>query len=361
MIPGFGRWLAGALAVLAAVLAAVSTVVLMAVAAAVVVLPVPMETPATAPGSLPPEGQRFSASDGAVLAMRSWQPAGPPRLILVAVHGMNDYSLSFDRPARLWASLGIATYALDQRGFGQSLARGRWYGGTRMADDTVEFARHLRASHPGVPLALLGESLGGAVAVLAAARAERGLFEGLALSAPAIWGDGWRSRMAFAGARLTGTLAGWITVPPLDPANASTDDPAVWQRLRSDPLVIHRTRFDTLAGIVALMADARDAAAAVRLPVLVMLGDLDRHVPRDGVAALLDRLPADTQLALYAGGRHLLLRSLNGDDVSREVAGWLTAPRTPLPSDAALRGRLCVGLLLRPDRSCPGDPGTSRP
>jgi hypothetical protein len=70
----------------------------------------------------------FVTADGVWLPLRRWLPQGPPRAIILALHGMNDYSHAFDGPGRYWASVGLATYAYDQRGFGESPHGGVWPG-----------------------------------------------------------------------------------------------------------------------------------------------------------------------------------------------------------------------------------------
>ena len=66
------------------------------------------------------QGEMFRASDGTELPLRQWDAQGKVRAVLVALHGMNDYSNAFDQPARLWAASGITTLAYDQRGFGRA-------------------------------------------------------------------------------------------------------------------------------------------------------------------------------------------------------------------------------------------------
>ena len=111
--------------------------------------------------------------------------------MILALHGFNDYSNAFTEPAEAWAKDGIATYAYDQRGFGEAPERGRWPGQRQLADDLATASRLLRAHHPGVPLYLLGESMGGAVviaAVTGAAGTPRPDADGIILIAPAVWG-----------------------------------------------------------------------------------------------------------------------------------------------------------------------------
>src|SRR5213078_4836419 len=110
----------------------------------------------------------FIAADGVSLPLRKWLPQGEVKAVILALHGFNDYSNAFTMPAPLWAEHGIATYAYDQRGFGGAPMRASWAGSARLAGDAVTATRLLRAIYPGRPIYLLGESMGGGVAILAA-------------------------------------------------------------------------------------------------------------------------------------------------------------------------------------------------
>jgi len=70
-------------------------------------------------------------ADGYVLPLSVWKPSGKIRAVVLALHGFNDYRHAFaDVGVRLAAS-GIATYAYDQRGFGETEWRGIWAGTER--------------------------------------------------------------------------------------------------------------------------------------------------------------------------------------------------------------------------------------
>src|SRR5882757_11090424 len=139
--------------------------------------------------SLTPD--RYVAADGTVLPVAVWPAAnGPPKVVILGLHGFGDYRKAWDEPAQIWAKDGITTYAYDQRGFGGSPTRGRWPGTDALVDDAKAMAGLLRQKYPDVPLYLAGESMGGAVAMVAA---DRGLSsDGLILLAPAV-----RSRASF--------------------------------------------------------------------------------------------------------------------------------------------------------------------
>src|ERR1700761_525785 len=80
------------------------------------------------------ETDAFLTRDGLRLPLRHWD-AEQPRAIIVALHGMSDYSEAFDLPGPYWATHGITTYAYDQRGFGRAPDPGVWGGADEMRAD----------------------------------------------------------------------------------------------------------------------------------------------------------------------------------------------------------------------------------
>ena len=70
------------------------------------------------------ESDTFVTRDGLHLPLRRWD-AAHPKAIIVALHGMSDYSEAFDMPAPIWAAAGVTTFAYDQRGFGAA-PKPRW-------------------------------------------------------------------------------------------------------------------------------------------------------------------------------------------------------------------------------------------
>src|SRR5437899_4128959 len=137
----------------------------------------------------------FIAADGVSLPLRRWLPQGEVKAVILALHGFGDYSNAFELPAQRWAERGIATYAYDQRGFGGAPGHGVWAGEDQLAADAILASRILRRIHPGRPLYLFGESMGGAVAIVATIAAPSGVVsaasglaltdaDGLILSAP---------------------------------------------------------------------------------------------------------------------------------------------------------------------------------
>jgi acylglycerol lipase len=286
-------------------------------------------------------GTGFVTADGQVLPLRKWLPKGDVKGVILALHGFNDYSNAFDGPGATWAEREIATYAYDQRGFGAAPERGFWPGRAALAADAATAARILRGLYPRVPLYLVGDSMGAAVAVVAMT-GESGTpipdVDGIVLTAPAVWGRATMNllpRLAlWAGVRLMPglTLTGrGLEIKP-------SDNIAMLRALSRDPLVIKATRVDTIHGLVDLMDAALASAPDLDVPMLVMYGAHDEIVPKTPIRRFVGNLPPEcrrqAKFAWYKNGYHMLLRDLEGPAVVADVASWLLSPAAPLPSGA---------------------------
>jgi len=280
----------------------------------------------------------FLADDGARLPLREWLPQGQVKATVLALHGFNDYSNAFAGPAQEWAEHGIATYAYDQRGFGQAPDRGYWVGAERLDQDVAIASRLVAESNPGVPHYILGESMGGAIAITGAAGAAKPVYDGLILSAPAVWGRAtmnliervalWSAYNTMPGLLLTGQ--GLHILP--------SDNIAMLRRLAADPLEIKATRVDAIEGLVSLMDLALAAAPKLRAPLLLLYGAHDELIPREPVREFLATLPRAGEprdrVAFYRDGYHMLLRDLEAPLVIHDVESWVLDPASPLPSGA---------------------------
>src|SRR5205085_5521124 len=132
------------------------------------------------------QGGVFVTRDGLQLPLRHWDAARPVAII-VALHGMSDYSEAFDLPGPWWAAHGISVYAYDQRGFGGAPNPGLWAGAPAMRNDLDDVVSALRAKYKGLPVYVLGESMGGAVVLTALASPNPPRVDGVILVAPAVW------------------------------------------------------------------------------------------------------------------------------------------------------------------------------
>lgn len=270
------------------------------------------------------EQAHFVTRDGMQLPLMTWAPQQKPTAVIVAVHGFNDYHRAFALAGPHWAEQGIVVYAYDQRGFGGAPQRGRWPGVERLVSDLQDLIALARERHPGLSLAVLGDSMGAAVTMATVRHPATPRVDGIILNAPAVWGrssfNPFYRMVLWVAAH---TVPGWeVTGKGL---KIRVSDNREWLReLSRDPLMIRETRIDALYGIVQLMDQALAEPVAPTLPTLVLYGLRDEVIPRTAVCRFVDTLPAAVHRTLwYPEGYHMLLRDLQAKHVWQDVGTWL--------------------------------------
>lgn len=272
------------------------------------------------------DGERFVTDDGVAMRVRRWLPEGAPSSVVIAVHGMNEHGKAFEWPAALWRDNGIVTYAFDQRGFGRGPERGIWPGVENLARDLAQFARRVRARHPNLPIFLLGESMGGGVALVSAARRDMIDVRGVVLIAPAAapWEE--FPIPIRASLWLAAHTIPWYVFTGQGLDLKPTDNIEVWREMSRDEDVIRGTRADAIYGLVRLMDHAARAAPEIRFPVLLLYGRHDDFVREWMIDWLADNLPQDRlELVRYEDGYHWLLRDLKPEKVHATILDWMAA------------------------------------
>jgi acylglycerol lipase len=299
---------------------------------------------------------RVVMADGVELPLKSWLPDEPPKAVILGLHGFNDYSNAFAIPAESWAKQGIATYAYDQRGFGASADRGLWPGTATLAADADAAARLIGRRHPGVPLFMVGESMGGAVILAAVAAGKLEGVEGFILSAPAVRGRETFNMFGRVGLWVVAHTVPWLAGrPPPNLGYLPSDNIEMLRALGRDPLIIKETRIDAFYGLIDLMDDALAAAPAFDRETLILLGKHDNLIPSEPTGLMLSRMPPkegrDRRVAIYQNGYHMLFRDLQGPVVHRDVAHWIMTrkvdPTAALPSGADKRDAPTVADVPR--------------
>lgn len=306
------------------------------------------------PGGAVPqlEADRVVLAEGAALPLRVWLPTVPARAAIVALHGLNEHSVAYEVPGERLAAGGYAVYAYDQRGFGATAQHGLWQGGAALARDARQVAALVRARHPGVPLYVMAESMGGAVLLRALVDQPRGWLDGAVLLAPAVWRRRdmpWYQRFALAS--VGRALPGLKVARP--ERRVPTDDPATLARLRADPLVIKKMRVDSLVGMANLMDEVTAAPSAIGVPLLILYGANDEIIPADPFCRWVGSLDpgGSWRLVVYPRGWHLLLRGLDAPTVMEDLLVWLADAHTPLPSGleaSGLRDKTACLALAEP-------------
>lgn len=306
-----------------------------------------MQQPAGPPVAAPhATASHFVMADGYQLPYTQSVPTDP-RAVVIALHGFNDYRRAWSEPADRWSRQGMAVYAYDQRGFGETENRGIWPGVSTLTRDLANVVALVQSRHPDLPVHLVGESMGGAVVMAALGSPEPPRVASAVLSAPAVWSR--KTMTGFARWALdffSSTMPGYTATGGGLGVRASDND-MVLRAMGADPLFIKATRFDTVSGLVDLMDAAYNAVPAIRTPLLVLYGRRDQIVPCRAVEKTLERFHRAPDLALYDDGWHLLFRDLQGPVVQHDVGHWLLQPDSILPSGSG--GGTAADLCAQPD------------
>jgi alpha-beta hydrolase superfamily lysophospholipase len=287
---------------------------------------------------LDPENNHLISFDGAQLGLTVWDTGTDPEIVIVGVHGMNDYANAFHMAAPYWAARGVKTYAYDQRGFGRSIGRGDWPDEELMREDLRTTVRLVRAEHPEAMLAIVGISMGGAMAMTAFGSdtppegVDRVVFSGPGLR-------GWGSIPAVQRVALWTSVRvrpGWVVRPPRFVKIEPSDNVEMLQRMWRDPLGLKNNKIEQVHGVVSLMENAHRAAPDLPadIPMLLTYGAKDIVVPERGLRRTAKRLPDHVRTAYYPDGYHMLLRDLQAETVFEDVLAFLRDPEAPLPSNA---------------------------
>ncbi len=276
----------------------------------------------------PLEAEVIVTSDGLRLGLRHWD-AMSPRAIVVALHGMNDYSRAFAIPAPRWAELGFSVYAYDQRGFGRSPNAGRWPGSEAMRRDLNDVVSALRARHSDLPVIVLGESMGGAVVMSALDQGPQPNADAYILVSPAVWGWGALPFTHRAALWLTAHIAPGWTMTGRRLEIMPSDNIEMLRENGRDPLFLKDTRADSVYGLVDLMDEAYEAgpalsgAAQTGTPILIVYGGRDEIIPNEATEEVLASVTEAIEVKHYADGYHMILRDLEAAPRWDDVANWL--------------------------------------
>ncbi|MCO6413310.1 MAG: lysophospholipase [Thiogranum sp.] len=266
--------------------------------------------------------------DGYRLPVTRWGEAGNCRALVIALHGLNDYRKAFSTTGEFLARHGINVLAYDQRGFGAAPGWGYWHGSERLIRDLRTMISLVSIQYPDCPLYVLGESMGGAVA-LAALGEPSPQVAGMVLVAPAVWS---RDSMP-----LYQRAALWLAVHTVPDQRLTgkglklkpSDNIDMLRALGRDPLVIKATRVDVLYGVGNLMDRAARAPLDGIGRTLILYGRRDEIIPAQPTCRLVRRLPNGPdrrwRAILYDNGFHMLTRDLQAETVLGDIAHWLLA------------------------------------
>jgi alpha-beta hydrolase superfamily lysophospholipase len=269
----------------------------------------------------------FAGWDGAPLFWQRWN-APDRRAVLVNVHGLGDHSGLYPHVARFFPPHGWTVWAFDTRGNGRSVGRrghiGEW---REFREDLGAFLRHVRAAEGDVPLVLLGNSLGGLMAIDYALEHPEHL-AGVAAAAPPLGDVGVPKPLVLLARLLTRVWPTYSRVTGMDLTNLARD-PAIVQALIGDPL-FHRAASARLGTeTIDTIASVHARASRLAVPTLLLHGTGDRMVPIEGSRRLAHGPAIDmVMLREYADAGHALFVDWGCEERLADLLAWADARAT---------------------------------
>ncbi|MBC7995744.1 MAG: alpha/beta hydrolase [Rhizobacter sp.] len=273
------------------------------------------------------------ASDGYPIEVFEWVPPAPARAVVQIAHGMGEHAGRYRALARALNGVGVAVFANEHRGHGpEALRRGekgrlgpRGFPG--MVDDMLAVSDLAQSRHTGVPLILLGHSMGSfATKIYMLDHAHR--LQGAALSgtvaldlAEAGNNSAWKLQTTNAPATVRRTPYDWL----------SRDEAEVDSYI-ADPMCGFRLELQSRQSMYAAYARTTQPEALRRipphLPLYLFVGDADAiHRQLAYFNPLVERFRAaglsDVTVRIYEGARHEVLNETNRVEVTAHFIEWV--------------------------------------
>jgi len=274
-------------------------------------------------------GERVEGASGLRICFRSLRPKQEPRGVVIIVPGFNAHSGYYAWVAEQLAAKGLAVYAVDLRGRGNSDGE-RFY-----VDDFEDYVSDVEAvvkvarsreessRESSLPFFLLGHSAGGVVSCLYTLDHQpelAGLIcESFAHELPA-------PDFALAVFKGLGHLAPHAHILHL-PNERFSRDPKVVEAMDQDPLIAHETQpTRTMAALVRADERLKKEFPQITLPLLILHGTDDKNTRPDGSRHFYDMAGStDKTLKLYEGGFHDLLNDIDKREVMQDIEDWIGA------------------------------------
>lgn len=301
----------------------------------------------------------LATPDGVDLFVYCWLPTeqqknDQPKAVVQIAHGLAEHAARYARLADALNGAGYAVYANDHRGHGRTAkAAGDlgWFaernGWRKCVDDMWQLNRYIAATHPGLPIVLLGHSMGSTLAEHFMGDHGDAL-AGVALSGAngkptllaKIGGAITRAERARLGARGRSKLVQSLTFDAFNkqfaPARTAFDwlsrDPAEVDKYVADPLcgfpATVQLWIDLLEGWAVVSRASHRNRVPKSLPLYLIAGGRD---PVSGNTRQLGPWMAEYRAAglvnlahkFYPEARHELFNETNRDEVTRDLIGWL--------------------------------------
>ena len=268
----------------------------------------------------------FTGARDASIFYQYWKPDTDARAVILIAHGAAEHSGRYQRFAQHFVGLGYAVAALDHYGHGQSDGERCCIKAFTDYTDSLEIFRQQVASDlAGLPVVLLGHSLGGLISASFLLQNQHA-FVGCILSGPAIKTDLQPPLLQILLIKFFSLVAPNMGVLQLDASGVSRD-PAEVEKYVNDPLNYGgKLSARLVAELFTTMDTVRTRAAEIQLPMLILHGEADSMASAEGSRFLNEHISSsDKTLKIYPDLYHEIFNEPERLQVFADIGRWLDA------------------------------------
>lgn len=268
----------------------------------------------------------FDGVGGVRIVYDVWMPDTAVRGVVVLAHGYGEHARRYDHVAEHFGQAGLAMYALDHRGHGR--AGGKRVRVRHMKEFVADYRTLVltaRKENPGIPLIVLGHSMGGGIAFAYGAQYPDE-YDLMVLSGPAIAAHTGVSKAKAILGKAVGSILPDLPIEQID-ADAVSRDPKVVADYKVDPLV-YRGKIPAGIGKALLVVGEtmERTAPGITAPLLVVHGEDDQLVSAAGSRRLVECIGSkDVELKVYPELYHEVFNEPERDQVLDDVTSWIQA------------------------------------
>ena len=267
----------------------------------------------------------FVGLDNTRIYYNCWK-VDSPRGIVVIAHGLGEHYGRYNNLLTSMESDDISFYALDHRGHGRSEGkRGHINTFAEYTGDLKKFIKMVKAENPGLPVILLGHSMGGTIACKFG-QDYPGDIDGLILSSagliPAFKVPAWKTGMANL---LANIMPGLSMSNGLD-RSALSHDQTVVEAYGNDPLVHDRVTARWYVEFSRAGEECLRRANELTMPLLIIHGADDKIVDPQGSKQIMAQASStDKQLYIFEGLYHETMNELppEREKVLKTLRDWI--------------------------------------
>jgi len=266
----------------------------------------------------------FEGVRNANIYYQAWLPDGKLKAVLLVVHGLGEHSGRYMNVVDRFVPIGYAVYGFDHIGHGKSDGEREIIERFDDFTDTLEiFYRLVVEWQPGIPIFILGHSLGGEIVTYYLLDHQEE-FKGAIISAPAVKLAEGISPLTISVGKVLSKIAPGMGLIALDTSVLSRD-PEVVEAYVNDPLVFHaKTPARMAAEMLSAMMRITAEANRITTPMIIVQGAEDLIVHPSGAQMLYDKASsADKTIKIYDGMYHEVFNEPDRERVLKDVENWL--------------------------------------